>query len=398
MNSLALDSFKNPLDIILCIIVFFPLIRGFATSYSSKNLKNQIEDFWGNVAFIAAIILGSNVTKKIFINKEQGVYELIYSKIPQGGIAFLDKRPITIYIIIMPIIIFIFYVLIDFVIKLINSVTIYLILDGIQSFLKKRSQIVRRIAGAIFQIPTAASILIIAVVALNLGLYLNFSQNYTPYVENSIVYNYVNTTVVYPLAQSDLAKQIPNIINNSFKISTETSSDTANNSSDVSKDNKVIIYYNGITLEEGIRSNEEIDSFALELTKNEGNLLDKAESLYGWIGSSIEYDYNKADKILSNDFNVNSGTINTYYTRKGICFDYACLFASMCIANDIKVRLITGEGKSGGQWVSHAWNQIYDSSKDKWINVDPTFYIGGNYFDSPVFNLDHRKESVAGEW
>ena len=398
MNSLDLQYLKNPVDIILCIIILFPLIRGFAISYSSKDLKHQIEDFCGNVAFIAAIIIGSSITKKIFINKEQGVYELIYSKIPQAVIIFVDKRPITIYILIMPIIIFIFYALIDFIIKLINSVTIYLILDAIQNFLKKRRQSVRRFAGAIFQIPTAVSILIIVVVALNLGLYLNFSEKYTPYVENSIVYNYVNNTIVYPLAQSDLAKRIPNIINNSFKISTETSSETSNNSSDVTKDNKVIIYYNGVTLEDGIKSNEEIDNFALELTKNEENLVDKAENLYGWVGSSIEYDYDKAKKILSNDFDVSSGTINTYYTREGICFDYACLFASMCIANDIKVRLITGEGKSGGQWVSHAWNEVYDPLTDKWINVDPTFYMGGNYFDSPVFNLDHRKASVAGEW
>ena len=39
--------------------------------------------------------------------------------------------------------------------------------------------------------------------------------------------------------------------------------------------NKIIIYYNGVTLEEGIKSTDEIDEYAKELTKNVSNDMDK---------------------------------------------------------------------------------------------------------------------------
>ena len=34
----------------------------------------------------------------------------------------------------------------------------------------------------------------------------------------------------------------------------------------------------------------------------------------------------------------------------------------------------------------------------KWINVDTTFYISGDYFDSNLFDEDHIEEEIAGEW
>jgi hypothetical protein len=62
------------------------------------------------------------------------------------------------------------------------------------------------------------------------------------------------------------------------------------------------------------------------------------------------------------------------------------------------VRIITGEGFNGVSWVSHAWNQVYIPERDEWINVDPTFYKGGNYFDSIRFEVDHESDEIAGEW
>ena len=70
----------------------------------------------------------------------------------------------------------------------------------------------------------------------------------------------------------------------------------------------------------------------------------------------------------------------------------------MSKANNIKVRIITGQGFNGNNWVSHAWNQVYIEKEKKWINVDPTFLIGGDYFDSKRFVIDHKAESIAGEW
>ena len=70
----------------------------------------------------------------------------------------------------------------------------------------------------------------------------------------------------------------------------------------------------------------------------------------------------------------------------------------MCKDNNIKVRIITGKGFNGNSWVSHAWNQVYVEEEKRWINVDATFLIGGDYFDSKRFVIDHKEESIAGEW
>ena len=102
--------------------------------------------------------------------------------------------------------------------------------------------------------------------------------------------------------------------------------------------------------------------------------------------------------ILNNDFRIGSGAIETFETKKGICFDYACLYVAMCRANNIKVRLITGEGFNGVSWVGHAWNQVYVAKENRWINVDTTFSKGGNYFDTQRFNIDHKTSEIAGEW
>jgi transglutaminase-like putative cysteine protease len=151
-------------------------------------------------------------------------------------------------------------------------------------------------------------------------------------------------------------------------------------------------------LDQGVESNSKIDEFSRQLTENEKSTIEKSKTIYDWIGSNISYDHEKANDVLNNNFDVSSGAIPTFNTRKGICFDYSCLYVAMARANNIKVRLIIGEGFNGVSWVSHAWNQVYIPEQQRWINVDTTFYRGGNYFDSKRFDLDHRNSQVVGEW
>ena len=160
----------------------------------------------------------------------------------------------------------------------------------------------------------------------------------------------------------------------------------------------VIVYYNGVTLEEGIKSSPEIDNKAKEIVSNAKTDRQKAERLYAWIGSNIIYDYNKAEKALSPEGVSNSGSIEAWNTRRGICFDYACLYVSMSRAVGLSTRIITGEAYDGQNYGPHAWNQVYLEYEGKWINVDPTFYLSGNYFDNADFNKDHLNSEIAGEW
>lgn len=160
----------------------------------------------------------------------------------------------------------------------------------------------------------------------------------------------------------------------------------------------IIIYYNGVTLEDGIKSTDEIDEMAQELTRNINNDIDKARILYSWIGSNIEYDYERAEKALNNEKVENSGAISAFENRSGICFDYSCLYVAMARAINLKVRLLTGNAYDGLQYGPHAWNEVYISKLEKWVPVDTTFYLAGDYFNNNDFYEDHITENIAGEW
>jgi transglutaminase/protease-like cytokinesis protein 3 len=142
-----------------------------------------------------------------------------------------------------------------------------------------------------------------------------------------------------------------------------------------------IIIYNGITIDEGIKSNENINNKAVQLTKKAKSDREKAKILYSWVGSNIKYDDDKAKKVLKGDD-----------TR-----DKACLYVAMARAINLKIRLIGGQVFDGEKYGGHAWNQVYLKEENKWINVDSTFYESGNYFDSNLFDK-HKEEDIAGEW
>lgn len=160
----------------------------------------------------------------------------------------------------------------------------------------------------------------------------------------------------------------------------------------------IIIYYNGVTLEEGIKSNNDIDNKAKEIASGAISDRDKAKRIYSWIGSNIRYDNDKADKVLNNEDIRNSGAIEAYTTKKGICFDYACLYVAMSKSIGLKSRIITGDAYDGEKMGPHAWNQVFLEDENKWINVDPTFYLSGDYFDNSDFYSDHVNSELAGEW
>ncbi|MBS5306334.1 MULTISPECIES: transglutaminase-like domain-containing protein [Clostridium] len=160
----------------------------------------------------------------------------------------------------------------------------------------------------------------------------------------------------------------------------------------------VIVYYNGVTLEDGIKSSKEIDEKATEIIGNAKSDREKAKRLYSWIGSNIKYDFTKAEKALGPEGVTNSGAIEAWNTRSGICFDYACLYVAMAKSVDLGSRIVTGDAFDGQNYGPHAWNQVYLADEGIWINVDPTFYLAGDYFDNKDFNADHLNAQIAGEW
>ncbi len=124
----------------------------------------------------------------------------------------------------------------------------------------------------------------------------------------------------------------------------------------------------------------------------------KGYLIYKWISENIYYDYDKANRITKKLNNIKSGSIIAFDSRKGICFDYSCLFVSMCRAVNLRVRLITGLANSGLSWGDHSWNEVYSSEENRWIKVDTTFGKAANYFDNPGFGNDHSDREMQQQW
>nr|WP_276575979.1 transglutaminase-like domain-containing protein [Oceanirhabdus seepicola] len=207
---------------------------------------------------------------------------------------------------------------------------------------------------------------------------------------NSTVNDLISEKIIIPITSNELVNHIPNIVSESLKID-------INQVEDAFTEN-LTIYYNGVTLDEGIKSNKAIYELTSMLCQDSETDKEKAFIIYSWITENLIYDEDKANNIINDNFNDKSGAIPTFESRKGICFDFACLYTAMAKEVGLKVRIITGKGYSGEVWVEHSWNEVYIEEKNEWIKIDTTFGLSGNYFDNLTFNLDHIDRKVIGEW
>lgn len=390
----------NIVSIILYGVLLYPLVIGFLFKLSSEALLNTLRGLLSNIALLLSLIISSNIVKDIIINDKYNIKSYINDKLSPTISVIIETKPQFVMGILIVIFVIIIYQIMKLLIHVISDIALSPLLNSLDSLIRRGGNFLRRIFGVVFQVPKALCYTIIITFLLNYLSMLNLSKDFNYALENSHIYGYFTEKAVIPITKSKVAKNLPNIINDSFKIyDSENENIGFDNNTDFSKANtRSIIYYNGVTLEEGVKSNKEIDNLGISIVAGENSTYGKAKEIYKWVGSKITYDNDKAVQVMNNSRSIESGAIPTFYSRKGVCFDYACLFVAMCRANNIKVRLIVGEGFNGKTWISHAWNEVYIPEEDRWINVDPTFYVGGNYFDSERFKLDHKSRQVAGEW
>ena len=376
----------NLIDLLIVVVFMYSIIKGIVVGYSSYNLKRNIVSFENTIIFFFSLVITIILGKKFIMPNYMDIVNGISSKLDNDIGSIIRNVPkITIIFLYVVISIFIINIFIAFM-RFINNRLIFNAIDGVNTERKKRKHSIRFFLGILFTVPKSIILIIVTVFLISISGVIVPNNKILQLVNNSIVYNEINEKVVSPVSTSYVFKYIPTILDNSFKVIGNDS-----NTGDV-------ILYNGVTIEEGIKSNSDIDEFAVELTKNIKSDRDKVEKLYMWISSNIKYDYEKAGNIMEENYVNDSGAITAFNSKKGVCFDYSCLLVSFCRAIDIKSRIVTGEGFTGTQWAPHAWNEVYLEDEDRWINVDTTFATSGYYFDSYNFNKDHIKESVIGEW
>ncbi len=394
----------NPVSLILIIPVLLILVSSFFTPFSRDRIINGFYSIVNNLEFIAALLIALFITRGILFDRSNAAFAFIYGLLPEAVKASLAANNIYTYLCAAFIILIIVVLLLRLVTYPLYDFVFEGMAHGIYRAMNSLGPFAKRIISFLCSIPRALVTLIFISFVFYFFSYYFTVPGFSRYIDESRVLNAVYDTALKPVVDSDIAKKIPVIINDQFNTSQDGGNDRRNKIAEDIRDKlgnyniKVIQYFNGVTIDDAVKSNAEIDKLAVELAKNETGDYAKSRKLYDWITKNIKYDYPKARKIATDTSDTQSGTVICYETRKGICFDYSSMFVSMCRANGIKVRLVTGMGYSGLAWGDHAWNQFYDSGSKRWVDVDCTFGVSGNYFDTPKFSLDHKNAMVQAEW
>jgi len=394
----------NGVTVLLAAFFLIPLAAGAVRGLSRRKVLDSMSSLLDNVELLAGFLLSVYITKNIFFENNSGVFAQIYKLIPDWLKNFLYGRDVLTYILIVPIILlFVLLVLRIFTTPLYRHV-IGPLSDVIYRKTCEMGRFVRSLTGALWQLPRAIFGVLVCSLILNFSGYYFYMPNTAKWMNESRLYQLIYQNALHPILNSNIAKQIPVIVNDSFRSLTGgTQQKGGTLVEEIGKrfigDAVIIEYFNGVTIDEAIKSTPEIDSTAVKIAGDEQSDTKKAYLIYNWVAKNIKYDFEKAENIVNNTWRYKSGSIEAFNTRKGICFDYSCLYISMCRAVGLKVRLITGLGYSGVAWGDHAWNQVWSEEEQRWINLDTTFGSSGkNYFDKPDFFVDHRDGQVQGEW
>ena len=379
----------NLLTLILITIFTLPILVGFFTTFSREKIQFSLWSLCDGLEFILVLFLAVYLTREIFFQHNTGLFAKIYKGIPEEIRIQLFGRDIFIYLIVVPLMVWVFRGLIGLITHPIYNAALGPLANRLYKMIIFIGSGLGRIIGALSQIPRAAVLVFVSAMLLNFYAYYFPVPRLTQMMNESSGYQLIYKNAVSPVLNSNLAQKIPVLVNDYFRQNTDPGS---------TKGPVIITYFNGATLNEAIKSDSQIDATARQVAGNEQNSRKKGNLIYQWITKNIKYDDQKATQIGQDPSGIDSGSINAFNTHKGICFDYACLYVSMCRAVGLKVRLVTGLGYSGSSWGDHAWNQVYVSEQGRWINVDPTFGTVSNYFDKPDFSVDHKDAIVQGEW
>ncbi len=116
--------------------------------------------------------------------------------------------------------------------------------------------------------------------------------------------------------------------------------------------------------------NDELYLKIVRTKNNQAKLTDneKIKVIYNYVVKNMSYDYQKISTLTS-DYVPSIDAV--LQAKKGICFDYSALLASMLRSQGIPAKLVKGYSTTTD--VYHAWNEIYLSAEGRWIIVDTTY-------------------------
>ena len=110
---------------------------------------------------------------------------------------------------------------------------------------------------------------------------------------------------------------------------------------------------------------------AAELCADAETDAEKITAIHNYLAQNFRYDYDFSSEVTNGSVkNYIPSTGDTLESGKGICYDFAALFAAMCRSQSIPTQIQRGYLNG----VYHAWNLVYLDGE--WESVDLTVSIG----------------------
>ena len=155
---------------------------------------------------------------------------------------------------------------------------------------------------------------------------------------------------------------------------------------DVTDQVKMYLYPNRYSMFE---KNSDCVIKAAELCGGAEDDIEKIAAIFSYITDNITYDYDLAASVQSGYIPDPDKVMKV---KKGICFDYASLFAAMCRSQGIPARLVIGYAADD---IYHAWNEVY-TNETGWITPELLLKNKGyNIVDATFYASAENKEYIA---
>lgn len=139
---------------------------------------------------------------------------------------------------------------------------------------------------------------------------------------------------------------------------------------------------------------KQISALAQKVAGSQPTPRAKAYALYEWEIHHIHYDWKKYDDYVYHGKWDQQSPLQTLQTGKGVCSDFALLYADLAHSVGLTVQIDEGLGGTPGQYGSHAWNKVYLPSAGTWIPVDTTWGSQQDaWFDPPHFSNTHIQQT-----
>lgn len=127
-----------------------------------------------------------------------------------------------------------------------------------------------------------------------------------------------------------------------------------------------LISINNYWIKEGLAViwTDDLDALSDEICADADDDKEKVQSIYHWVTNNIRYDY-EAEMVYQH-----VDISRTVQTKKGICFDFATLFAALCRSQGIPCYILDGYSREDYS-CKHTWNRVYYDNR--YWNLDVTY-------------------------